>query len=230
MPVSDAAPAVAFLAVPVSDAAPAVAFLAVPVSDAVSAVAFLAVPVSDAAPAVAFLAVLVSDAAPVVAFAVEPGVLSVAAELGVSFVVAESQVSVDIVVVFFALVPFSGVVVEVDSSGRPKYCAFPNVDYYSSSSSFVEVAARESVDSPIGVRTSYGLCSILSNPGQHQNKNLEHFYNNASRGHNNAIDTNGLPRDATTNHSRKIFLPQYQEQHRHTYQVSLLALEVRKMR
>ena len=152
-----------------------------------------------------------------------------AAELGLPLLSAESPVSVDIVVAFVALVPFSGVVVEVDSSGRPKYCAFPNVDYYSSFSSFVEVAARESVDSPTGVRTSYGLYSILSNPGQHQNKNLEHFYNDASHGYNNAIDTNGLPMNATTSHSRKRALHQYQEQHRHTYQVSLLALEVRKM-
>lgn len=62
----------------------------------------------------------------------EPGVVSVAD-------VAEPQASVDIAVAFDILVPVSVVVVEVDSSGRPKFLAFPNVDHYASSSSSVEV-------------------------------------------------------------------------------------------
>jgi hypothetical protein len=53
--------------------------------------------------------------------------------------VAEPQASVDIAVAFVVLVPVSVVVVEVDSSGRPKFLAFPNVDHFASSSSSVEV-------------------------------------------------------------------------------------------
>ena len=48
--------------------------------------------------------------------------------------VAEPQASVDIAVAFVVLVPVSVVVVEVDSSGRPKFLAFPNVDHYASPS------------------------------------------------------------------------------------------------
>jgi len=77
----------------------------------------------------------------------EPGVLLVAVvSVAVVFVavlsvadVAESQASVDIAVAFDALVPVSVVVVDVDSSGRPRSLAFPNVDHYASSSSSVEV-------------------------------------------------------------------------------------------
>jgi hypothetical protein len=72
----------------------------------------------------------------------EPGVVFVA----VVFVavvsvadVAEPQAFVDIAVAFVVLVPVSVVVVEVDSSGRPKFLVFPNVDYFASSSSSVEV-------------------------------------------------------------------------------------------
>ena len=64
--------------------------------------------------------------------AAEPEVVSVAD-------VAEPQASVDIAVAFVVLVPVSVVVVEVDSPGRPKFLAFPNVDHYASSSSSVEV-------------------------------------------------------------------------------------------
>jgi hypothetical protein len=73
-------------------------------------------------------------------------VFVLAAEPGVVFVavvsvadVAEPQASVDIPVAFAVLVPVSVVVVEVDSPGRPKLFAFPNVDHYASSSSSVEV-------------------------------------------------------------------------------------------
>jgi hypothetical protein len=52
--------------------------------------------------------------------------------------VAEPQASVDIAVAFDFLVPVSVVVVEVDSSGRPKFLAFPNVDLYATCSSSVE--------------------------------------------------------------------------------------------
>jgi hypothetical protein len=80
----------------------------------------------------------------VVVLAAEPGV----SEPGVGFVavvfvavvsVAEPQASVDIAVAFDFLVPVSVVVVGLDNSGHPKFLAFPNVDYYASSSSSVEV-------------------------------------------------------------------------------------------
>jgi hypothetical protein len=48
----------------------------------------------------------------------EPGVISA----------AEPEVFADIAFAFAVLVPVSVVVVEVDSSGRPKFLAFPNID------------------------------------------------------------------------------------------------------
>ena len=164
--------------------------------------------------------------------AAEPEVVFVAAEPEASVAdVAEPQASVDIAVAFVVLVPVSVVVVEVDSSGRPKFLAFPNVDHYASSSSSVEVVGKESVHSPTGARTNYGLCSILSNLGLHQNRNLEHCYNNPSPGYNNVSDTNDLPIDATTNHSRKTCLHLYQEQRKHrSYQASLSHPEVPEIR
>jgi hypothetical protein len=67
---------------------------------------------------------------------VEPGVVFVVPSVAD---VAEPQASVDIAPAFAVLVPVSVVAVEVDSSGRPRFFAFPNIDYYSSSSSSVEV-------------------------------------------------------------------------------------------
>jgi hypothetical protein len=52
--------------------------------------------------------------------------------------VAEPLASVCSALAFDVLVPVSVVAVEVDSSGHPKFLAFPNVDYYASSSSSVE--------------------------------------------------------------------------------------------
>jgi hypothetical protein len=158
----------------------------------------------------------------------EPGVVFVA----VVFVadVAEPQASVDIAVAFVVLVPVSVVVVEVDSCRRPKFLAFPNVDHFASSSSSVEVVGEESVHSSTGARTNYGLCSILSNLGLHQNKNLEWCCNNPSPGYNNLSDTIFLPINATKSHSKKIGLYRSQEQHRHMSQVSLLTLVVRQIR
>src|SRR4030042_6451330 len=144
--------------------------------------------------------------------------------------VAEPQASVDIALAFDVLVPVSVVAAEVDSSGRPRFSAFPNIDYYASPSSSFELVGEESVHSSTGVRTNYGLCSILSNLDLHQNKNLEHCYNNPNPGYNNVSDTNVLPMGATTNHSRKICLHLYREQRRHTYQVLLSPLEVPEIR
>jgi hypothetical protein len=145
--------------------------------------------------------------------------------------VSEPQASVGIAAAFVVLVPVSVVVVDVGSSGRPKFLAFPNVDHYASSSSSVEVVGEESVHSSTGARTNYGLCSILSNPGLHQNRNLEHCYNNPNPGHNNVSDTSDLPIDATTSHSRKTDLHLCLEQHKHhPSQVARLPLVVREIR
>ena len=53
--------------------------------------------------------------------------------------VAELQASVDIAAAFHVLVLVSVFAVEVDSSGRPKFLAVPNVGHYATSSSSVEV-------------------------------------------------------------------------------------------
>jgi hypothetical protein len=143
----------------------------------------------------------------------EPGVVFVAVVSVAD--VAEPQASVDIAVVFAVLAPVSVVVVEVYSPGRPTFLAFPNVDYYATSASSVEDAGDESVHSSTGARTNYGLYNILSNPGLHHNKNLEHCYNNPSPGYNTVSDTNHPAKDATTSHSRRTGLPLPQEQRKH---------------
>jgi len=182
----------------------------------VFALVFVAVELSPEAvvlaaePGVFVLVFVVAELSPeVVVLAAEPGVVFVAVVSVAD--VAEPQASVDIAVAFVVLVPVSVVVVEVDSSGRPKFLAFPNVDHYASSSSSVEVVGAESVHSSTDARTNYDPCSILSNLGLHQNKNLEHCYNNPSPGYNNVNDTNDLPKNATTNHSRNRGLHQGQE-------------------
>jgi hypothetical protein len=53
--------------------------------------------------------------------------------------VVEPQASVGIAVAFVVLVPVSVAVVEVGSSGRPKFLAFPNVDHFASPSSSAEL-------------------------------------------------------------------------------------------
>ncbi len=153
--------------------------------------------------------------------AFEPGVVFVAAVSVAD--AAEPQASVDIPVAFRVSVPVSVVAVEVDSSGRPKFLAFPNVDYHASSSSSVEVVSKESAHSSSGARANHGACSILSNPGLRQNKNLGHSYNRPSSGYNTVSDTNDLPIDATTSHSRKTSLLLYQDRRRYTSQGSLPA-------
>ena len=177
-------------------------------------------------PEVFALVFAVAELSPeVVVLVVEPEVVFVAV---VSIPdVSEPQASVGIPAVFDALIPVSAVVVDVDSSGRPKFLAFPNVDHDATSSNSVEGLGDESVHSSTGARTKYGLCSILSNLGLHQNKILEHCYNNPNPGCNNMSDTNDLPTDATTNHSRKTDRHLYLEQRKHRpYQASLLPLAV----
>ena len=162
----------------------------------------------------------------------EPGVVFVSV-VSVALVsiadVAEPQASGDIALPFDVLVPLSVVAADVDSSGRPRFFSFPNIYYFANSSSYFAVVGKESDHSSTGARTSYALCSILSNPGLHQNKNLEQCYNNPSPGYNNGSDTNAPPIDATTNHPRKRGLHQFQEQRRHRFQVSLLILVVRQI-
>jgi hypothetical protein len=113
--------------------------------------------------------------------AVEPEAVPEVAEPQVVFVVAQSEafaavateaVSVDIAVAFVVLALASVVVAEADSSGRPKFLAFPNADHFASFSSSVEVDGEESVHSPIGAHTNCGLCSILSSQDLHHNRNL----------------------------------------------------------
>jgi len=136
--------------------------------------------------------------------------------------VAEPRVSVGIAVAFAVLVPVSVVVVAVDNPGRPRFFAFPSIDYHANSASSVEVVGEESGHSSTGARTNYGPCSILSNLDLHQNRSLEHYYNNPSPGHNTVSDTNGHAMDATTSHSRKRGLHLSQEQRKHRqYQAAL---------
>ena len=164
----------------------------------------------------------------VVVLVSEPGVVFVAVVFEAD--VAEPQASFDIAVASVVLVPVSVVVVEACSSGHPKFPAFPNVDPFSKCSSSVEVVDQESVHSSIGAHANYDLCSILSNLGLHQNRNLEHCYNNSSPGYNKVNDTNDLPKNANTNLCRNRSLHQCQEQRRHRYQVTQLTLVVRQIR
>ena len=104
-----------------------------------------------AEPEVFALVSVVAELSPeVVVLVVEPEAVFVVdlevSEPGVVFVavvsvadVAEPQASVDIAVAFVVLVPVSVVVVEIDSSGRPKFFAFPNICSFPSCSSSVEV-------------------------------------------------------------------------------------------
>jgi hypothetical protein len=183
------------------------------------------VPPGVAGPVVENAVVWVADAAEVS----EPGVVFVA--LASVADVSEPQAFVDIALAFDVLAPASVVAVDVYNPECPRFFSFPNSDYHASPSSSVEIAGKESVHNSIGVRANHGLCSIFSNPGLHQNKNLEHGYNKPNPGYNNVNDTNDLPRGATTNCSRKTDLHLYQEQHtHHTYQARLPQLEVPQIR
>jgi len=144
--------------------------------------------------------------------------------------VAESLVFADIAVAFAVLVPASVFVVKVDSSRRPKFLVFPNVDHFASLSSSDEVVGMESVHSSTGALANYDLYNILSNPGRYQNRKLGHDHNNPTPGQNNVSDTNDLPIDATTSHSRKRDRHQYRDRRKHRYPVSLLTLGVRQIR
>jgi len=144
--------------------------------------------------------------------------------------VAEPQASVDIAPPFHVSAPVSVVAVEVDSPGRPRFAAFPNVDYRASPSSCSEVVGEESVRSSTGVRANHGLCRILSNPGLRHNRNAEHCYNRPRPGRNNVSDTTGLPMDATTSRSRRTCLHRFRERRTHPpHQASRSLPEVPQM-
>lgn len=154
----------------------------------------------------------------------EPGVVSDAD-------IAGPPAPGDIAVAFDDLVPVAGVLIEGDSSGRPKSRAVPNADHSASSASSVEVVGEESVGSPTGARPKHGLCSNLANRGLHQNKNVAHGHNKPTPGYNPGSDTTDLPMDATTTHSRKTGLPLYQARRTHcSYQASLSQPEVPEIR
>ena len=100
--------------------------------------------VAELSPEVLFLVFAVAELSlEILVLVVEPEVVFAAAEPEVSepgvVFVAEPQASVDIAVAFDFLVPVSAVVVEVYSFEHPKFLAFPNVDYFASSSNSVEV-------------------------------------------------------------------------------------------
>ena len=192
-----------------------------------------------------------SVAEPGVVFAAEPGAVF-AAEPEVSAVVfpaaelspgvaepvvvsaagvAEPQASADIAAAFAVLRPVAVVAAEADSSGRPRLLAFPNVDRCPRSSSSVEVVGWESVHSSTGARANRGLCSILSSPGLHRNKNLEQCCNNPSPGHSDASDTSDPAIGATTNRSRSTSPHLYRGQRKHrSHRASLSYREVPEMR
>ena len=160
---------------------------------------------------------------------VEPGAVFVDIVSAVD--AAEPRASVDIAAAFDVLAPVSVVAVEADSAGRPRFPAFPNSDYHASSSSSAEVSGQEYVRSSTDVRANYGPCSILSNPGPHQNKNVARSHNKPNPGYSSVNDTNDLPRDATTSHSRKTCRRLYREQRTHRpYRAALSPQEAPQIR
>ncbi len=145
--------------------------------------------------------------------------------------VSELQASGNIPALSVFSVPASGLVVEFYSPGHSTLLVSPSVDYYASSASSAAVAGNESVYGPIDDHTNYGPCNVLSIVGLHHNKNSGHYCNTPIPGHNSASDTNDLPMDATTSHSRKIDLQKSRGQRkRWAYQGAQSHPEVRQIR
>lgn len=140
---------------------------------------------------------------------------------------AAHQASDDKALSFDSLVPACHDAVGVGSLGCPRSFAFPNNDSCASGSNSSEDFGRESAHSPTGARTSHGLGSIASNLGLNRNRSSGPTCNKPSPGHNTESDTNGLPKSATTNHSRKRdpHLCQAQRTH-HLYPEALSPLEM----
>jgi hypothetical protein len=164
----------------------------------------------------------------VVVLVVEPGVVVVAPFSIVH--VSGRRVSVHIHTVSAVSIPVSVAVEGIDIFRRSIFFLFPNIDCYSSFSSFFEDVDKESVGSPTDAHANYDLCRILSNQSLYHNKNMGYIYNKPNPDHNNVNDTSALPIDATTNRPRRRCLHQCQVQRRHTYQVSLSPLVVRQIR
>jgi len=76
--------------------------------------------------------------------------------------VAELLASGDTAVVFVVLIPVSVALVEADSSGHPRFFAFPNTCSFPKYSSSSGHGCRESVHSSTGVHTNHESHSILS--------------------------------------------------------------------
>ena len=173
----------------------------------------------------------------VVVLVVEPEVVEPeVSEPGAVFValfsivhVSGRQVSAHIHTVFAVSIPVFVLVEGVGIFRRSIFFLFPNIDYYTSLSNFVEDVDKESVGSPTDAHANYDLCSILSNQSLYHNKNMGYIYNKPNPDHNNVSDTSALPMDATTNHPRKRCHHQCQVQRRHTYQVSRSPRVVREM-
>jgi len=180
-------------------------------------------PVSVAGPEA--VSVTVESAVPEVVLAVAPvSPVSVAG-------FAVHQVSGNIAVASVVANPASLGATWADSPGHPTFVgSSPNTCSFPSSSSSVELGYKVLVYNPTDARTSYGLCSVLSNAGLHHNRNSEHYDNNPSLCRSNVNDTNGLPIDATTNHSRKTGLHLCKDQHRYRCQAALPVPAVRRRR
>ena len=144
--------------------------------------------------------------------------------------VAELLASGGTAVVFVVLIPVSVALVEADSSGHPRFFAFPNTCSFPKYSSSSGHGCRESVHGSTGAHTNHESCSILSNLGLHQNTKLEWYCNNPILGYNSVTDTNDLPKISTKNHHRNRGLHQYRGQHRHMYQGALSLVVVRQIR
>ena len=92
----------------------------------------------------------------------------------------------------------------------------PSINACDARNAHVQIVDEESVYSSTGDRSNYDCCNILSTLDLHDGKNLEHHsYSNPTHDRNNVNGTNSLPKDATTNHSRRRDLQKRQEQRKH---------------
>jgi hypothetical protein len=144
--------------------------------------------------------------------------------------VSGRQVSDHIQPVFGVSTSVFAPVERVDICRCPIFFLFPNIDYYTSLSNFVEDVHKGFVGSPTDAHANDDLCRMLSNRSLYHNKNLEYIDNTPNPDHNTVSDTNALPMGATTNHDRKRCLHRYPVQRRHTSLGSRSPLAVREIR
>jgi hypothetical protein len=76
-----------------------------------------------------------------------------------AYIASEPQASGNILAASVVLTPACVLVSEVDIPAPPRFFVLPKFYSFANSSSSGEVAHKESVDSPSGVRTKYGFCS-----------------------------------------------------------------------